>query len=172
VRSNDSAGTASLIKESVWSVDKDLPLDAVRTMAEVISESLAQTRFLAWLISAFAFSGLALTLVGIYGVVSYSANQRTQEMGIRMALGAQQWSVMGLILRQGIRLAVVGAAIGVGGSFLLTRLLSSQLYGIKPEDPATLAGVSVLMLVVALSASYFPARRATKVDPIAALRQE
>lgn len=122
--------------------------------------------------SAFAAAGLTLTLIGIYGVISYSVSQRTHEMGIRIALGAQPENVLRLVLNQGVRLTLVGGAIGVFGSLLLTRLLQSQLYETRPGDPATLAGTAMLMLLVALGASYIPARRATKVDPVVALRCE
>jgi ABC-type antimicrobial peptide transport system permease subunit len=115
---------------------------------------------------------LALTMIGIYGVISYSVGQRTQEMGIRMALGAPQASVLRLVLRQGVVLALTGAVCGLIGSFLLMRLLASQLYQIKPSDPLTLAGAAVLMVIVAVAGSYIPARRATKVDPMIALRYE
>jgi ABC-type antimicrobial peptide transport system permease subunit len=111
-------------------------------------------------------------LIGIYGVISYSVRQRTREMGIRIALGAQSGSLLGLVLRQAIVLAVTGAVCGVIGSLLLMRLLASQLFEIKPGDPVTLIGAALLMMIVALAASWFPARRATKVDPMIALRHE
>ena len=166
-----SVAVASL-RSAVAAVDKDQPLTKVQSMTHAISESVAQPRFRTWLLSAFAFTGLALTVIGIYGVISYSVGQRTQEMGIRMALGAPQASVLRLILRQGVVLALTGVACGLIGSFLLMRLLASQLYQIKPSDPLTLAGAAGLMVIVALAGSYIPARRATKVDPMIALRYE
>jgi putative ABC transport system permease protein len=173
VRSSlDPAAAIAEVQRAVWSVDKDLPLSKTRTMGEVISESVAEPRFRTWLLSAFAFAGLILTLIGIYGVISYSVRQRTREMGIRIALGAQSESLLGLILRQAIVLAVTGAVCGAIGSLLLMRLLASQLFEIKPGDPVTLIGASLLMMIVALAASWFPARRATKVDPMIALRHE
>jgi len=141
-------------------------------MTEAISGSVAEPRFRTWLLAAFALAGLTLTLIGIYGVISYSVTQRTHEIGIRIALGARPKSVLRLVLTQGGRLALLGSLIGLLGSLLLMRLLENQLYEIKPGDPVTLAGVLVLMLLVALGASYMPARRATKVDPIIALRHE
>jgi ABC-type antimicrobial peptide transport system permease subunit len=141
-------------------------------MEVVIAQSVAEPRFHTWLLGAFAAVGLTLTLVGIYGVVSYMAGQRTREIGIRVALGAQRSSVLRLVLGHGIRLAATGAAAGVLGALALTRLVKSQLYDIKPADPATLAGAAALMLLVALAACYFPARRATRVDPLIALRHE
>jgi len=173
VRSSlDPAAAIAEVQRAVWSVDKDLPLSKTRTMGEVISESVAEPRFRTWLLSAFAFAGLILTLIGIYGVISYSVRQRTREMGIRIALGAQSGSLLGLVLRQAIVLAVTGAVCGAIGSLLLMRLLASQLFEIKPGDPVTLVGATLLMMIVALAASWFPARRATKVDPIIALRHE
>jgi putative ABC transport system permease protein len=173
VRSSlDPAAAIAEVQRAVWSVDKDLPLSKTRTMGEVISESVAEPRFRTWLLSAFAFAGLILTLIGIYGVISYSVRQRTREMGIRIALGAQSESLLGLVLRQAIVLAVTGAVCGVIGSLLLMRLLASQLFEIKPGDPVTLIGAALLMMIVALAASWFPARRATKVDPMIALRHE
>jgi putative ABC transport system permease protein len=166
-----SAAIASL-RSAVGSVDKDQPLSKIQSMTEVISESVAQPRFRAWMLSAFALAGLTLTMIGIYGVISYSAGQRTQEMGIRMALGAPRSSVLRMVLREGVVLALAGAVCGVVGSFLLMRLLASQLYGIKPGDPPTLVGAALLMVLVALAGSYFPARKATKVDPMIALRYE
>jgi putative ABC transport system permease protein len=124
------------------------------------------------MLGAFAVAGLTLTLVGLYGVVSYMAGQRTREIGIRVALGAQRSNVLRLVLSQGVRLTVVGAIAGVLGSLALTRLLKSELFDIKPTDPATLIGAAVLMLLVALAACYLPARRATRVDPLVALRHE
>lgn len=144
----------------------------VRTMTEVISRSLTEPRFRTWLLAAFAATGLMLTLIGIYGVISYPVAQRTHEMGIRMALGAQPGNVLCLVLNQGVRLALVSAAISVFGSVLLMRLLESRTYDIHPGDPATLIGAAVGMLLVAAGASYVPARRATRVDPMVALRCE
>lgn len=166
-----SACIASL-RSAMASVDKDQPITRVQTITQLISDSVAQPRFRAWMLSAFAFAGLTLTLIGIYGVISYSVSQRTQEMGIRMALGAQQSNVLRLILREGILLAIAGSICGVLGSFGLMRLLSAQLFGVKPSDPATFAGAAALMMFVALTASYVPARRATRVDPMIALRDE
>ena len=136
------------------------------------SDSVAGPRFRTWLLSVFSVVGLVLTMIGIYGVISYSVSHRTREMGIRIALGALPANVRGLVLKQGVRLAILGAAIGAAGSLLLTRLLSSQLYGIKPGDPLTLAGAALMMLIVALIASFVPAHRATRIDPMVALRHE
>ena len=168
----DTATLTPLIENSVWSVDKNLPLKDVKTMTEVISATVAEPRFHTWLLIAFAGVGLVLTLIGIYGVISYSVSRRTHEMGIRMALGAKPQNVLRMVLKQGATLAVMGAILGLVGSLALMRFLGSQLYDIKPGDPATLVGAALLMLAVALAASYFPARRATRVDPMVALRYE
>ena len=168
----DPSAAITGLQRAVWAVDKDLPLSKARTMGEVISESVAEPRFRTWLLSIFAAAGLTLTLIGIYGVISYSVRQRTREMGIRIALGAQSRNVLRLVLRQAIVLAVTGAVCGVIGSLLLMRLLASQLFEIKPGDPVTLIGAALLMLMVALAASWIPAHRATKVDPLIALRCE
>ncbi|MGZ7057172.1 MAG: ABC transporter permease, partial [Candidatus Angelobacter sp.] len=170
--SSDPLALATDIRKAVWSIDKDLPVSHVQSMTEVIAQSVAEPRFRTWLLGIFAAVGLALTLVGIYGVVSYMAGQRTREIGIRVALGAQRGNVLRLVLGQGVRLTVMGAIAGVIGSLALTRLLKSQLFDIKPTDPATLIGVAVLVLLVAVAACYVPARRATHVDPLVALRQE
>lgn len=166
------AAAGTVLEKSLWSVDKDEPLRDVRTMAEVISRSVAEPRFRTWLLAAFAAAGLMLTLIGIYGVISYSVAQRTHEMGIRMALGAQPGNVLRLVLNQGVRLALLGAGIGLFGSVLLMRLLANQLYDIRPSDPMTLICAAAGMLLVAAGASYIPARRATQVDPMVALRHE
>ena len=144
----------------------------IQSMAAIISQSVAEPRFRTWLLSAFALAGLTLTLIGIYGVISYSVGQRTQEIGIRMALGAQPENVLRLILGQGLRLALLGTVTGLIGAFAVTRLVASELFGVKPADPATLIGTVLLMFAVASLASYIPARRATRVDPVIALRQE
>ena len=173
VRSSlDPAIALSSVQRVVESVDKDLPLRNARTVEENIAATVAQPRFRTWLLSIFAIAGLILTLIGIYGVISYSVRQRTREMGIRIALGAQSEILLGLVLRQAVVLAVTGAVCGMIGSLLLMRLLASQLFEIKPGDPVTLIGAALLMMIVALVASWIPARRATKVDPMIALRHE
>jgi ABC-type antimicrobial peptide transport system permease subunit len=160
------------LRKAVWSIDKDQPVSHVQSLTEVISQSVSEPRFRAWLLGVFAAAGLTLTLVGIYGVVSYMAAQRTREIGIRVALGAQRSNVLQLVLGQGVRLTVIGAIAGVLGSLALTRLLKSELFGIKPTDPVTLISAAALMLLVALAACYLPARRATRIDPLEALRHE
>src|SRR5215472_9015320 len=171
-QSDDPMQVASELQNSVWTVDKDMPVTHIQSMSAIISKSVAEPRFRTWLLSAFAVAGLALTLIGIYGVISYSVGQRTQEIGIRVALGAQPESILRLILGQGLRLALLGAVAGLLGAFAVTRLIAGELFGVKPADPATLIGTVLLMFLVASLASYIPARRATRVDPVIALRRE
>jgi putative ABC transport system permease protein len=129
-------------------------------------------RFTSFLLTVFAAVALALTIVGLYGVVAYSVNRRTRELGIRMALGAGRYNILTLVLKQGLRPAIVGVALGIAGSMGLTRFLTNQLYEINPLDPLTLCGVSVVLIGVAGAACWVPARRAARVDPIIALRYE
>jgi predicted permease len=143
-----------------------------QTMESIIADSVAQRRFAMILLGAFAVMALVLASIGIYGVIAYVVGQRTQEIGIRIALGAQRRDVLGLILWQGTRLALLGVAIGIAGAFALTRLMTDLLYGVAATDPATFAGLAMLLIVVAMAACYLPARRAMRVDPIAALRCE
>ncbi len=159
-------------RNEIRSLDAELPVTNVRTMNEVFAGSVARPRFYMVLLGLFAGLALVLTVVGLYGVVSYSVSQRIHEIGIRMALGAAQPEVMRLVLRQGLRLALAGTAIGFAAAVLLTRLLRSILFGVRPTDPLTFAGVALLLTATALLASYIPARRATKVDPMVALRYE
>ena len=141
-------------------------------MDEYVSESVAAPRFNTILLGGFAVLALVLAAVGIFGVISYSVAQRTREIGVRRALGADTWGVMRLVLGQGMGLTAIGVAIGVVGAFGVTRLLQTLLFGVTPTDPATFAGVAAVLSAVAFLASYLPARRASKVDPMAALRHE
>ncbi|HEV2246197.1 MAG TPA: FtsX-like permease family protein, partial [Terriglobia bacterium] len=162
----------SAVRAQVRNVDPDQPLYHVATLQQVLSESLAPRRFNLLLLGIFAAIALALATVGIYGVMAFSVTQRTHEIGIRMALGAERREVLSLIVRQGLRLTLVGVVLGVAGAWALTRFLANLLYGVKPTDPLTFVAVSLILIFVALAACYIPARRAAKVDPMVALRYE
>jgi len=168
----DPASVASAIRQEVRNVDKDLPVTDVELKTEAVAASVAQPRFRTLLLGLFGAMALALAAVGVFGMISYSVACRTHEIGIRMVLGAERGSVLKLVLGQGFRLALFGVAIGIAGALGLTRFLASFLYGVKPTDPLTFITVSCLLTAVALIASYIPARRATKVDPMVALRCE
>jgi putative ABC transport system permease protein len=163
---------AAPIRRQVQALDRDLPIDQVRTMQEVVDSSLAPNRFNTVLLGVFAGLALLLAAVGVYGVVSYTVNQRTHEIGIRMALGAQGEDVLGLVLRQGMLLVAIGLGVGLVGALLAMRGLESMVYGVSTKDPWTFATVALALAAVALAANFLPARRATRVDPLTALRQE
>ena len=169
---SDPMNLAAAIRTEVQAIDKDQPIDKLTTMASVVSTSIATRRFYMQLLGTFAALAFILSSVGIYGIVSYSVAQRTREIGIRMALGAQQSDVLRLVLFEGFRLAILGVMLGLAGAFAATRVLTDLLFQVKPTDPMTFIGLSILLASVALLASYIPARRATKVDPLVALRYE
>jgi putative ABC transport system permease protein len=160
------------IKSVIWSVDKNQPVFAVRSMNEIISGLVSAQRLAFLLLGVFAFLALALAAIGIYGVTSYVVSERTHEIGVRIALGAQTRDVSRLVLGHGARLAGIGAIGGVVAALALTRLLSSLLFGVSATDPLTFIGVAIVLTLVALAACYVPARRAMRVDPIVALRHE
>jgi predicted permease len=162
----------SAVTEAIHRVDADEPVVGVQTMEEVVDQSIAQNRLNMILLSAFAGLALLLASIGIYGVQAYAVRQRTREVGIRVAMGAQPAEVFRLIIAQGLRLATTGIVIGLAASFGLTRLMASQLYGLSATDPWTFIGVSMVLLTVALAACFIPARRATRIDPVVALRYE
>jgi len=160
------------LRELVQEIDRDQPVSKVRTLDEVVEASVASPRFRTVLLALFGLTALFLAGLGIYGVMSYSVSQRTREIGIRMALGAERRAVVELVLRHGVILTLLGLGAGLAGALVLTRLLSSMLYQIRPTDPATFACVAGVLTASALLATYIPARRATKVDPMEALRYE
>jgi putative ABC transport system permease protein len=168
----DPMTLASAIEHVVWSVDKHAPITNVATLDQLISNSAAQPRFQAFLLGTFGGLALVLAIIGIYGVISYSVVQRTHEIGVRMALGARPFDVMRLVIGQGGRLALIGIVFGLAGAWGVTRVLRTLLFEIKPTDPATFVGVAILLMIVAVLASYIPARRAMRVDPMIALRHE
>jgi ABC-type antimicrobial peptide transport system permease subunit len=141
-------------------------------MDEILSETMAQPRFQAWLLSLFGIVALVLAAVGLYGVLAYAVSQRTHEIGIRMALGAQKRNVLSLVIRHGMRLALIGVCLGAAAAIALTRVLASLLYEVAPTDPLTFASVAFLLLAVAWLACWLPARRAARIDPMEALRCE
>jgi putative ABC transport system permease protein len=163
---------AAAVREAVWGLDRNLPVAQVRTMEEVVERSTARTSFTMLLLLVAAAMAVLLGAVGNYGVISYVVSQRTREIGVRMALGAARGDVAGLVLRQGLWMALGGVAIGLAGAFALTRLLRALLFEVSPTDPATFGAVSVVLVAVALLASYLPARRAASVEPLEAIRYE
>jgi putative ABC transport system permease protein len=172
---SDRAGTQSFLNEvrqAVWSVNSNLPIASVRTMEDVYGKSMARTSFTLVMLGIASAMALALGIIGIYGVISYTVSQRMREIGIRLALGAQTTAVMSMVLKQGATLALTGVGIGLLAAFGLARLMASLLFGVTAHDPLTFAAVAAVLLVVALFACYFPARRAMKVDPMVALRYE
>jgi putative ABC transport system permease protein len=173
IRARDaSPGLVEEVKRQIWSLDGQIPVGDVHAMDELIAVSLAQQRFNMLLLGLFAALALILAAVGIYGAMAYAANQRTHEIGIRTALGAQRRDVLRLVMRDGAKIALFGIASGIAGALALTHLLASLLFEVKPTDPATFAGVVILLAFVVLAACYIPARRAMRVDPMVALRYE
>jgi len=171
----DAAAMPSLrgaIQQEFKQLDAAVPIANFRTMQQLVTTATARPRFITLLLGLFAATALLLTVVGLYGVVAYGVNQRTREIGLRLALGAQPASVLALIIRQGMQPALAGLGIGIAGAFALMRLLASQLYEVRATDPATFAVVAAALLLIAFVACYLPARRAAMIDPMAALRQE
>ena len=166
------ASLAPALRAQVWSVDKDLPVRSVSTMRELLYASTAEPRFQTRVLAAFSAAALLLAIVGIYGVMAYSVTQRTREIGIRMAVGAQSAHIVRMVVGRSALLVGGGLAIGLAGALAVTRVLGSFLYEVKPSDPVTFAGVSLLLAAVALLAGYLPARRAASIDPLAALRHD
>jgi putative ABC transport system permease protein len=172
---SDRVGTPGFLRElqqAVWSVSPSLPLAGVRTLDRILADSTAQTSFAMVMLALAASVALLLGIVGIYGVIAYVASQRTREVGIRMALGAEPRDVRRLFLRYGLRLTGAGIALGVGTALAATRVVSALLFGVDPADPATYAAVSAGLASVALLATWLPARRMSRLEPVAALRQD
>lgn len=160
------------VREQVQSIDPTLPVFGAQTIKETVTASISQRRFSLQMVALFALTALLLSALGIYGVLSYMVNERTHEIGIRLALGARRATIVQMVLRQGLRLAAAGAAVGLIGALIVSQLMAGVLYGVKPTDPVTFAAVALLLILVALLACYVPARRATHVDPMIALRYE
>jgi predicted permease len=170
--STDPSAMVTAVKNELRNLDPDLPMYYVRTMGQRVDESLARRRFSMLLLVVFASFALVLATIGIYGVMAYLVSQGTREIGIRMALGASQRNVLSLVVRQGMALALSGVMIGLAAAFLLTRLIRSLLFGVEATDPITFAAISLLLLLIGLLASYIPAQRATRIDPMVSLRCE
>jgi putative ABC transport system permease protein len=166
----DPLRLAAAIRSQILAVDRDQPISNIATMDQIIESSMGSRRLTMLLLGLFAGVALLLATVGIYGAIAFSAAQRTQEMGIRRALGAQNHDILRLMLGQGITLALIGSAAGIGGALLLTRVMRGLLFHVSPADPATYIGIALLWLIVAMAASYIPARRAARIDPAHALR--
>jgi putative ABC transport system permease protein len=160
------------IRQVVHEIDKDLPVTDIMMLPDGIESSVAQPRFRTFLLGVFAAMALALAAIGIFGVISYSVSRRTNEIGIRVALGAQSGDVLKQVLTEGAQLALVGLSLGLAASVVATRFLATLLFGVNPTDPLTFAAVAAILATVALVACYLPARRATRVDPLVALRYE
>jgi putative ABC transport system permease protein len=170
--SSDPARLAAAVRREVRSIDEDQPVYNIRAIEQLLSGSLSRQRFLALLLEVFAVLALVLAAIGVYSVMSYSVTQQTREIGIRIALGGSRADVLGLVIGRGMVLALIGVGAGIVAAVALTRLISSLLYGIRPNDPATFAAVVFGLVGVTALASYIPARRATKFDPMVALRDE
>jgi len=166
------AGLVEDVKKQVWSLDSQIPVSGIQSMDDLLAVSVAQERFNMLLLGSFAALAVALAAVGIYGMVAYRVNQRTHEIGVYMALGAQHRDVLRLVMTDGVKLGLLGIVFGLAGAIALTRLMVSVLFEVKPTDPATLIGVALLLAAVALLACYIPARRALSIHPMTALRRE
>jgi putative ABC transport system permease protein len=166
----DPLRLAAAIRSQVLAVDRDQPISNIATMDQIVEASMGSRRLTMLLLGLFAAVALLLATVGIYGAIAFSGAQRTQELGIRRALGAQNRDIMRLMLGQGLTLALIGSVLGIGGALVLTRVMRGLLFHISPTDPATYIGIALLWVVVALAASYIPARRAARIDPAHALR--
>jgi ABC-type antimicrobial peptide transport system permease subunit len=169
---SDPVGLVSLIRSEVGSIDPNVPLADIRTMDDVLAASVSEPRFTALLLGVFAAVALVLAVVGIYGVIAYSVSRRSHEIGIRMALGARRSQVLALILQQGVALSAIGLLLGIALALGVTRLMAGLLYGVGTTDMASFTLVPAGLMLTALLASYIPARRAARVDPVAALRME
>jgi ABC-type antimicrobial peptide transport system permease subunit len=168
----DPLNLVPAVRGAIQAIDRDQPISSIRTMEEMVARSVSQRRFNMLLLAVFASVALLLAAVGIYGVMSYSVEQRTHEIGLRMALGAQTSDVLRLVLGQGMKLVAMGVALGLIAASALTRLISGLLFEIRATDPVTYVAIALLLVAVALLACYIPARRAAKVDPGVSLRFE
>jgi predicted permease len=169
---SDDSQIAMMLRNTVAAINQEVPVSEVKNMRAVISEAVSTPASTTTLMAVFAALALGLGSIGIYGVLSFLVSNRTREIGVRMALGAQRGDVLRSVMREGAKLSLAGIALGMAGAFAIMRVLSGELYGVSATDPLTFCGVAILVAVVALTACYIPARRAMKVDPIVALRYE
>jgi putative ABC transport system permease protein len=163
---------APAVRQQIWAINPNLPIVDVMSMEQRLAESIASRRFQTLIFGIFAAVALVIAAVGIYGVISYAVSQRTHEIGVRMALGAQARDVLRMVIWRGLSLALIGVALGLAAALALTRVMKNLLFEVSATDPGTFALIALLLIGVALIASYIPARRATKVDPLRALRHE
>jgi len=166
------AGLVEDVKKQVWSLDSQIPVSGIQSIDDLLAVSVAEERFNMLLLGSFAAMAVALAGVGIYGMVAYRVNRRTHEIGVYMALGAQHRDVLRLVMKDGVKLALLGIVFGLAGALALTRMMVSLLFEVKPADPATLIVVALLLTAVAMLACYIPARRALSIHPVTALRRE
>jgi len=160
------------VQQTIWSMDREMPVSRLQTMSHAVGNVLWQSRFNLMLIGIFSAIAMILAVVGIYGVMAYEVAQRTQEIGIRMALGANRNGIVRLVFSQSLRMVLIGVIVGVGSALVLARLMTTMIYQVQPADPLTYVGVTALVFAVAALSALLPARRATRVDPIIALRYE
>jgi ABC-type antimicrobial peptide transport system permease subunit len=172
VRAPDLRGIPAAARREMAAIDSSVPPYDVKTLDALLAESIASQRFNLFLLGTFALSAFVLALVGIYGVITYSVAARTREIGVRVALGAQRGNVIGMVVREGMAVSVIGIAAGLAASFALTRLMASLLYGVRSSDPRIFAAASATLAITALFASWWPARNAATIDPITALHDE
>jgi ABC-type antimicrobial peptide transport system permease subunit len=168
----DAGAIPDEVRVQVQAVDPTLPISGSQTLNETVSASLTERRFSMEMVALFASTALLLAGLGIYGVISYIVSERTHEIGVRLALGAQRKNILRMVLRQGLGLALAGAAVGLVCALIVSHLMAGLLYGVRPTDPLTFVGVALVLIGVALLACYIPARRAIRVDPLVALRYE
>jgi ABC-type antimicrobial peptide transport system permease subunit len=170
--SGDPMSLSGAVRQAIWSIDRSQPVSDVQTLDDLLDHEVAQRRVQATLLGALAALALVLACVGIYGVLSYLVTRRTQEIGVRLALGADSWDILRSVARRGMALTGAGIVLGTVGALALSRLISGMLYGVSANDPVVYGGASLIFALVALAACLIPARRAAKIDPIAALRYE
>jgi ABC-type antimicrobial peptide transport system permease subunit len=168
----DTGAIPEQVREQVQSVNRELPVFEAQTLDDVLSASLSERRFSMQMVASFALTALLLAGLGIYGTISYVVNEQTHDIGVRLALGAGRQQIMAMVLRQGLWLAMAGAAVGLVGALIVSHLMAGLLFGVRPTDPLTFVGVTLLLTAVALAACYIPAMRAMRVDPLVALRYE